>query len=92
MTVAGQYNVLNQAVNRSIKVGNASGADREVQKTLAGLALAKAVAGASYVEDPLKTASANETDKASFIGNNALVLSASTVAESVAADFRVSVN
>ncbi len=87
MTVAGQDNVLNQAVNRSIKVGNAFGADREAQKTLAGLALAKAVAGASYVEDPLKTASANETDKASFVGNNALVLSVSTAADGVAADY-----
>jgi len=87
MTVAGQDNVLNQAVNRAIKVGNAFGADREAQKTLAGLALAKAVAGASYVEDPLKTASANETDKASFVGNNALVLSVSTAADSVAADY-----
>ncbi len=44
MTVAGQDNVLNQAVNRSIKVGNAFGADRE---------------------DPLKTATANDTDKSS---------------------------
>jgi len=87
MTVAGQDNVLNQAVNRAIKVGNAFGADREAQKTLAGLALAKAVAGASYVEDPLKTASANETDKASFVSNNSLVLSVSTAADNVAADY-----
>jgi len=57
------------------------------KKTLAGLALAKAVAGASYVEDPLKTASANETDKASFVSNNSLVLSVSTAADNVAADY-----
>jgi flagellin len=87
MTVAGQDNVLNQAVNRALKTGNAFGADREAQKTLAGLALAKAVAGASYVEDPLKTASANETDKASFVSNNSLVLSVSTAADNVAADY-----
>jgi flagellin len=87
MTIAGQDTVLNQAVNRSIKVGYDFGFDREAQKTLAGLALAKAVAGASYVEDPLKTASANETDKASFISNNALVLSVSTAADNVAADY-----
>jgi len=87
MTVAGQDTVLNQAVNRAIKTGNAFGADREAQKTLAGLALAKAVAGASYVNDPLKTASANETDKASFVSNNSLVLSVSTAADSVAADY-----
>ena len=87
MTVAGQDTVLNQAVNRAIKTGNAFGSDREAQKTLAGLALAKAVAGASYVEDPLKTASANETDKASFVGNNSLVLSVSTAADNVAADY-----
>jgi flagellin-like hook-associated protein FlgL len=90
MTVAGQDNVLNQAVNRAIKVGNAFGADREAQKTLAGLAVAKAIAGASYVEDPLKTASANETDKASSISNNKLILDISTAADGVAADYALS--
>jgi flagellin len=83
-------NVLNAAVNRAIKAGNAFGSDREAQKTLAGLALAKAVAGASYVEDPLKTATSNETDKASFVANNKLVLDVSTAADAVAADYALS--
>jgi len=83
-------NVLNAAVNRAIKAGNAFGSDREAQKTLAGLALAKAVAGASYVEDPLKTATSNETDKASFVSNNKLVLDVSTAADAVAADYALS--
>ncbi len=83
-------NVLNAAVNRAIKAGNAFGSDREAQKTLAGLALAKAVAGASYVDDPLKTATANETDKASFIANSKLVLDVSTAADAVAADYALS--
>jgi flagellin len=90
LAVAGQDTVLNQSVNRSFKVGNAFGADREAQKTLAGLAVAKAIAGASYVEDPLKTASANETDKASSISNNKLILDISTAADGVAADYALS--
>ena len=90
LAVAGQDTVLNQSVNRSFKVGNAIGADREAQKTLAGLAVAKAIAGASYVEDPLKTASANETDKASSISNNKLILDISTAADGVAADYALS--
>ncbi|MEI8237511.1 MAG: hypothetical protein WCG11_10130, partial [Methylococcaceae bacterium] len=34
LAVAGQDTVLNQSVNRSFKVGNAFGADREAQKNL----------------------------------------------------------
>ena len=83
-------NMLNDAVNRAIKAGDAFGSDREAQKTLAGFALAKTVAGASYVEDPLKTATANETDKLSFISNNKLVLDVSTAADGVAADYALS--
>ena len=80
-------NILNDAVNRSFKEGNAFGADREAQKTLAGLAIAKAISGASFVEDPLKTAMSNQTDKASFINNNKLVTTVSTAADAVAADY-----
>jgi flagellin len=90
MTIAGQDSVLNQAVNRAIKMGNDFGADREAQKILASLTVAKAVSNASYVEDPLKTASANETVKASFVSNNTLVLTISTAADSVAADYALS--
>jgi flagellin len=90
MTIAGQDSVLNQAVNRAIKMGNDFGADREAQKILASLTVAKAVSNASYVEDPLKTASANETVKASFVSNNTLVLTISSAADSVAADYALS--
>ena len=83
-------NVLNNAVNRSYKEGNAFGADREAQKTLAGLAIARAISGASFVEDPLKTAMSNQTDKASFINNNKLVTTVSTAADAVAADYALS--
>jgi flagellin len=45
---------------------------------------------ASYVEDPLKTASANDTDKASSISNNKLILDMSTATDGVAADYALS--
>jgi flagellin len=80
-------NVLNAAVNRSYQAGDAFGADREAQKTLAGFALAKALAGAAFVENPLQTAASNETDKASFIANNKLVAETSIKADGVAADY-----
>jgi flagellin len=78
---------LNDAVNRAIKSGNSFGADREAQKTLASLQIARAVAGASYVIDPLKTAAANETDKTSYISTTSMVITASTKADAVAADY-----
>ncbi len=81
---------LNEAVNRGYRAGNAFGADREAQKALAGFAMAKALAGASFVEDPLKTATSNETDKLSFITNNRLVIDTSTKADAVAADYALS--
>ncbi len=83
-------NVLNAAVNRAHKEGNAFGADREAQKTLAGFALAKALAGASFVENPLQTATSNETDRASFIANSKLVTDTATKADAVAADYALS--
>ena len=83
----GSTYTLNDAVNRAYKEGNAFGADREAQKTLAGLSIAKAISGASFVEDPLKTAMSNQTDKASFINNNKLVTDVSTAADAVAADY-----
>jgi flagellin len=83
-------NVLNAAVNRSYQAGDSFGADREAQKTLAGFALAKALAGAAFVENPLQTAASNETDKASFIANNKLVAETSIKADGVAADYALS--
>jgi flagellin len=93
LDAAGQLvvsNTLNDAVNRAQKVGNAFGADREAQKTLAGLQVAKAIAAASYVNNPLATATANDTDKASFVANNKLVVGVSTAADAVAADYALS--
>jgi flagellin len=83
-------NTLNDAVNRAIKAGNAFGSDRAAQKTLAGFAIAKAIASASFVADPLKTATSNETDKTSFVNNSALVKDISTAADAVAADYALS--
>lgn len=83
-------NVLNDAVNRAIKSGNAFGSDRQAQKVLAGLQIAKAIAGASYVENPLITAAANATDQASFVTGNSMVIGLSTQADSVAADYALS--
>jgi flagellin len=83
-------NTLNDAVNRAIKAGNAFGSDRAAQKTLAGFAIAKAIASASFVADPLKTATSNETDKTSFVNNSALVKDVSTAADAVAADYALS--
>ncbi len=80
-------NVLNAAVNRSYQALDAFGADREAQKTLAAFALAKALAGTAFVENPLQTAVSNETDKASFIANNKLVTETSIKADGVAADY-----
>jgi flagellin len=42
------------------------------------------------VADPLKTATSNETDKASFVNNSALVKDISTAADAVAADYALS--
>jgi flagellin len=83
-------NILNEAVNRAIKSGNDFGADRQAQKTLASLQIAKAIAGASYVENPLITSAANETDKMSFISTNTMVIGISTQADAVAADYALS--
>ncbi|MDQ5939500.1 MAG: Flagellin [Pseudomonadota bacterium] len=81
---------LNDAVNRSYRNANAFGADREAQKSLASFAIAKALAGASFVDDPLKTASSNETDKLSVVATNPLVVEASTKVDGVAADYALS--
>ncbi|MDD5214136.1 MAG: flagellin [Methylococcales bacterium] len=81
-------NTLNDAINRATP-GTFLG-DREAQKSLAGLQIAKAIAGASYVNDPLATTTANETGKASFINNSKLVVDASVKADAVATDYALS--
>jgi hypothetical protein len=62
----------------------------QLKKPLRVLPIAKAIAGASFIEDPLKTATSNATDKASFVNNSALVKDVSTAADAVAADYALS--
>ena len=80
-------NVLNDAVNRAINSFNGFGADRDAQKTLATLQIAKSIAGASYVQDPLKTAAANDAAKAAYIANSGIVVSNTEKADAIAADY-----
>ncbi len=81
-------NILNDAINRATP--GTFLADREAQKALAGLQIAKAIAGASYVNDPLATTTANETNKASFINNSKLVTAQQTKTDNVATDYALS--
>jgi flagellin len=90
-TASGQLstsNTLNDAINRATK-GTFLG-DRGAQSALVGLQVAKAIAGASYVQDPLATTTANETNKQSYVNNNKLVMSVSTAADAVATDYALS--
>jgi flagellin len=64
--------------------------DRGAQKAMVALQVAQAIAGSSYVENPLTTTTANETDKASFINNSKLVVNASIGADAVATDYALS--
>lgn len=66
------------------------GADRAAQKALAAAEIAKNIAAASYVNDPTKTQTANETDKLSFISNSKLVVETSMATDAVATDYALS--
>jgi flagellin len=81
-------NVLNDAINRATP-GTFLG-DREAQKALAATQIAQAIAGASYVNDPLATTTANETNKQSYINSSQLVVNASTNSDKVATDYALS--
>lgn len=81
-------NILNDSVSRA-EIGS-FGADRQAQKTLAAANIAKAIATASYVNDPTKTAAANETDKQSFIVNNKSVIDTSMAVDAVSTDYALS--
>ncbi len=65
-------------------------ADRNAQKAIAAASIAKNIAEASYVNDPNKTQTANETDKLSFIKNNKLVVDTSMDVDHVATDYALS--
>lgn len=64
--------------------------DRGAQKAMVALQVAKAIAGTSYIENPLATTTANETDKASFVNNSKLVVDAAIAADGVATDYALS--
>jgi flagellin len=64
--------------------------DRGAQKAMVALQVAKAIAGTSYVQNPLATTTANETDKASFVNNSKLVVDAAIDADAVATDYALS--
>ncbi len=64
--------------------------DRLAQKKLAASEIAKAIAEASYVNDPTETNVANEVGKQSFIKNNALVLQTSAATDAASADYALS--
>jgi flagellin len=81
-------NVLNDSVARSVM--GSFGADRQAQKILASENIANAIAAASYVNDPLKTAAANETDKQSFINNNKLVIETKLSVDGVSTAYALS--
>jgi flagellin len=82
-TLTNTASVVNQAVNRGVQSGNAFNADRQAQITLAGLQIAKAVATASYVNDPNATAAQNQTALTSFVNSNSLVTGLTTSADTV---------
>ena len=79
---------LNLAVTRY--EANTFGADRNAQKTLAGLEISKRIAAASYVDDPTQTQTANDTDKLSFINNSKLVAENSMAVDAVGTDYSLS--
>ena len=81
-------NALNTAVAGYAK--GTFGADRNAQKALATLAVAKAIATASYVNDPTQTQTANDTNKLSFINNSKLVVDSSMAVDKVGTDYAMS--
>lgn len=81
-------NALNTAVAGYAK--GTFGADRNAQKALATLAVAKAIATASYVNDPTQTQTANDTNKLSFINNSKLVVDSSMAVDKVGTDYALS--
>lgn len=80
--------VLNESVARYAE--GSFGADRYAQKTLSAASIAKAIAAASYVNDPTKTDAANETDKQSFIDNSKLVIESSLAVDTVSTSYSLS--
>ncbi len=84
-SVTGATSILNSAV--SIAEKGSFKADRVAQKARAAVDIAKAVAGASYVNNPNATQTANDVAKKSFINNNKLVQETSSKVDSVTTDY-----
>ena len=87
-SVTGATSILNSAV--AIAEKGSFKADRVAQKAMAASDIAKAVAGASYVNNPTTTQTANDVAKASFVNNNKLVQETSGKADAVATDYALS--
>ena len=87
-TIPPADSAFNAAVARSQK--GSFGADRVAQKSLAAADIARVIAAASYVDDPTKTQSANETDKFSFVNNNRMVTETVMANNGVATDYALS--
>lgn len=81
-------NELNSSVARYEK--GTFQADRNAQKKLMAFEIAKSIAEASYVNDPTKTQTANDTDKLSYIRNNKLVVENSLEVDKVGTDYALS--
>lgn len=84
-TTVGATSILNSAI--AIAEPGSFKADRVAQKTMAALDIAKAIAGASYVNNSTETSAANVNGKASFVRNNKLVLETASRADAVATDY-----
>lgn len=87
-SLTGVASILNSAV--AIAEKGSFKADRVAQKAMAALDIAKAVAGASYVNNPLATQAANEVGRQSFVNSNKLVQETSAKADAVATDYALS--
>lgn len=87
-SLTGATSILNSAV--SIAEAGTFKADRVAQKAMAAVDVARAIAGSSYVANPLATEASNEVNKASFIDNHPIVREKSAMADAVAADYALS--
>lgn len=87
-SLTGATSILNSAV--AIAPKGSFKADRVAQKAVAALDIARSIAGASYVNNPLATQASNEVNKASFIANNKLVQQTSSFSDLVATNYALS--
>jgi flagellin len=76
-------------LNDAIKIAEPGSfkADRVAQKAMAASDIARAIAGASYVNNSTATQASNDVNKSSFVKNNKLVQETSARADAVATDY-----